>query len=177
MHGARLLVTHYDSLRKENQFNRFYDQIIEESSHFTQEPTLPRYCKRPRRIDDGSAPHRYETPKERYRHLYFEVLDMIKGEVERFNQDDCEMVQKLESLLIDAANGKPSTPDESLLVFLEKDINKAKFLSQLTMVSDFIKNASDSSPIKHVTSIRTIADAINTSDVYKKMLEQIHIVL
>ena len=178
MHGARLLITHYDSLRKESQFNRFYDQVIEESSHFTQEPTLPRYRKRPRRIDDGSTPHRYKTPKERYRHIYFEVLDVIKGEVERrFNQDDCEMVQKLESLLIDAANGKPSTPDESLLVFLEKDINKAKFLSQLTMVSDLIKNAFDSSPIKHVTSIRTIADAMNTSDIYKKMLEQIHIVL
>ena len=66
-----------------------------------------------RGLNDGSAPHRYEIPKQRYCHIYFEVLDMVKGEVEqRFNQADCENVQKLETLLVDAANGRPSVPDE-----------------------------------------------------------------
>lgn len=104
--GARLLVTHYQSLRAVAQFERFYADVIEQSSGQTDEPTLPRYWKRPRRLDDGAVPHCYQSPKERYWHLYFEVLDLAKRKIERrFDQTDFQ-IQKLESLL-DLANGKP----------------------------------------------------------------------
>ena len=32
-------------------------------------------------LDEGIAPHRYQSPKERYRHIYFEVLELVKGEI------------------------------------------------------------------------------------------------
>jgi hypothetical protein len=87
--GANLLITHYQSLRAEPKFERFYDDVLELSTGLTDEPSLPRYRKRPRRLDEGVAPHRYLSPKERYRHTYFEVLELVKGEIERrFNQPD-----------------------------------------------------------------------------------------
>lgn len=57
--GARLLITHYQSLRAETQFERFYADVNEQSTGMTDEPTLPRYRKRPRRLDDGAAPLRH----------------------------------------------------------------------------------------------------------------------
>ena len=102
MRGAQFLITHYESLCSEGQFDRFYDQVVEQSSNLTDEPSLPRYRKRPRRLDDGSEPHRYETLKQRYHHnMYFKVLDMIKGEVERrFNQSDFELVHQLTGVTV-----------------------------------------------------------------------------
>lgn len=98
--GADLLVTHYESLRSESKFDRFYDDVLEQSSGLTDEPSLPRYRKMPKRLDDGDAPHRYKTPKERYRHIYYQALELVKGEIERrFNQPDFKIIQKLECLL------------------------------------------------------------------------------
>jgi len=172
--GARLLVTHYQSLRTVAQFERFYADVIEQSSGLTDEPTLPRYRKRPRRLDDGAVPHCYQSPKERYRQLYFEVLDLAKGEIERrFDQTDFQIIQNLESLLLDVANGKPSLPDETLMNYLGNDVNQDRLFPQLSMVSDMIKNAFYDPPIKTVTSVRTIAEGMNQSDIYKKMLAEV----
>lgn len=82
--GANFLITHYQSLRAESKFDRFYDDVLELSAGLTDEPSLPRYRKLPKRLDEGVAP---QTPKERFRHIYFEVLELVKGEMERrFNQ-------------------------------------------------------------------------------------------
>ena len=77
MQVAELIITHYQSLHTESKFSRFYDDVLELSSELTDEPSLPRYRKRPRWLDGGSFPHQYETPKERYRHIYFEVLELV----------------------------------------------------------------------------------------------------
>ena len=68
--GAHLLVTHLKSQRTESSFETFYEFVLKTSSELTDEPCLPRYRKRPKRFDDGSQPHQYQTPKERYRHLF-----------------------------------------------------------------------------------------------------------
>ena len=147
--GANLLITHFQSLRAGPKFDQFYDDVLELSTELTDEPSLPRYRKRPRRLDEGIAPHRYQSPKERYRHIYFEVLELVKGEIKRrFNQADFHLIQKLESLLLDVANGKPSEPDECLLKHLGNDVDKDRLFSQLPMVSDMIKNAFQHPPIK-----------------------------
>ena len=130
--GAGLLVSHCKSLRVESKFDRFYDDVLEQSAGLTEEPSLPRYRRRPRRLDDGEQPHCYEVPKDRYRHAYFEVLELAYGEVERrFDQADFQIMEKLESLLIKVANGEVAHPDESLLKYLENDIDKARFAVQL----------------------------------------------
>ena len=175
-HGAELLVSHYKSLRIESKFDRFYDDILEQSSGLTEEPSLPRYRKMPRRLDDGEQPHCYQGPKERYRHIYFEVLELAYGEIERrFKQPDFHIIQNLESLLIKVANRETVQPEESLLNYLEKDIDRDRFIVQLSMVADMIKNALQQTPIKKVTNLRTIAEGMNQSEIYKKMLGEIDI--
>ena len=125
---AELLVTHYNSLRHDSQLNLFYDCVPQQSSGLTDEPSLPRYQKRPRRYDSGDDPHCYREPKDRYRHLHFEVLEIASGEIERrFKQSDFNVIQGLEFVLLNAANGKKYSPEEALMTYLKEDIDKDRF--------------------------------------------------
>ena len=57
------------------------------------------------------------------------MLELVYGEVKRpFNQTVFRIMQTLESLLIITANGEVSKPDESLLKYMEGDINKDRFV-------------------------------------------------
>ena len=56
--------------------------ILDCSKDLTDDPTLPRYSKRPRRYDDGEAG--LETY---FKQLYFEAIDLCHGEPSnRFSQ-------------------------------------------------------------------------------------------
>ena len=93
-------------MRNEAKFDSFYSEVIRDSINLTAEPTLPHQRKRPRRLDDGASPHRYETPKDRHHHMYFEITELTSGEVEkRFIQEDLSNVNEIESTLIEIANG------------------------------------------------------------------------
>ena len=94
----------------------------------------------------------------------------------RFSQVDLQIVHSLETLLLKASNGIIVEPEEILLQYLEKDINKERFIAQLSMLQDMIQNAQQNS-IKKVTSLQTIADSMNKSDIYKRMLGEIDKVL
>lgn len=73
------------------------------------QPQLPRYRRAPRRTDDGCNPHQFSSPKEYYRHLYFEACDLLgQGLKDRFDQQEIlPPVIALESVILKAANGKP----------------------------------------------------------------------
>lgn len=52
-------------------------------------------------------PIRYLEPKDRYRHIYFEAIELVTGEVERrFDQPDLRIIKDLEIPLLNAANGE-----------------------------------------------------------------------
>ena len=87
--------------------------------------------------DSGDDPQCYREPKNRYRHQYFEVLELASGEIERrFKLSDYNVIQHLESVL--PANGEKNSPEEALMTYLEKDIDKDRFLNQLAMLTDMI---------------------------------------
>ena len=92
MRGAASLVSHLKSLRTETMYNCFYDHTVEESSSLTEEPKLPRIHKAPRRVDHGSTSHTYASAKDMYRHAYYEALDLVSEEVERFQQSDINTI-------------------------------------------------------------------------------------
>ena len=93
IHGAQLLTTHLQSLRTEEKFDTFYDAVVSDCGSLTTEPTLPRQRKRPKRFEDGASPHTYLTPKDRHRHMYFEVCELAAGEVKRkFIQKDMGII-------------------------------------------------------------------------------------
>ena len=49
-------------------------------------------------------------------------------------------MQSLENLLLKAANGEVLKPEQSLLAYLEHDMDTEKFAIQLHMITDMIKN-------------------------------------
>ena len=61
-------------------------------------------------------------------------------------------------------------PEEELMTFLVKDINKDRFLKSVGNACRYDKNCTE---IKRVTTLRTIADAMNENDIYKKMLGEV----
>ena len=168
-----------NSLRNESKFNNFYEEVLEKSSSLTAEPKLPRNRKVPRRLDEGASPHQYQVPKDRYRHAYYEVMELAAGEVERrFNQSDLHIIRKIEKLLIDACNGAKYTKFDDVMSFLKDDVDSERFKVNLSMLPDLIKTAfKDCCRVKKVTSLRTIADAMEQSAIYKDMLSEVDKVL
>ena len=87
-------------------------------------------------MDEGACPHRYLVPKDRYRHVYFEALELAAGEIERrFNQSDLQLIKELELLLINAGNGDKVEPiSESVWKYLENDVDPDHLMVQLSMM-------------------------------------------
>lgn len=57
-------------------------------------------------MDDGTEPqHRFTAVQDYYRALYYEVLDLLVGEISRqFDQDSLALPREIEDLLMKAAN-------------------------------------------------------------------------
>ena len=173
--GARLLVSHLKSLRTETMFNRFYDQTLKGSQPLTEEPILPRHCKLPKRLDSGSSTHQYQSAKDLHHHAYYEALDLVSEEVtRRFEQEDLFIIKEIEMLMIKYSNGNfEDAVPENVNNFLKDDVDLSRLQIQLRMLPNLIKIAFNDS-VKEVTNIRTIASAMLESEVYQKMLTEIH---
>ena len=79
------------------------------------------------------------------------------------------ILNKLEILLLNAGNGKKTAEiPEALCNFLAGNIDIDRLKIQLPMVHDMIKTAYDGTniTIRHVINIRTIADALQQSEMY-----------
>ena len=102
----------------------FFDSVKEEASRKCDEPVLPRHRRLPKRIDDGTAAeHRYSSVEEFYRKEYFQAIDNIKGDLEnRFMQETFLLVRKIESLLLDSANGKDVSIPEKIRDLYEAEV-------------------------------------------------------
>ncbi len=140
-------------------------RLCQEILAFTDDPHLPRQRKVPRRYDGGALPHNVDTPKVRYRHAYYEVLDLAIGEIERFDHYDLNTVKRNEILLINAGNGTLRN-----LPYLKGDFNHNHLKIQLFLVKDMVMNAGEIR-VTRVTNVRTISDTMNTSCIYKNMLK------
>lgn len=80
--------------------------VVRQASSKTEPPSLPRAKKAPRRCDSRENPHHYGVPKDRHRHISFEALELLYGEVKwRFEQSDLQLAQEIECLLLSAAIG------------------------------------------------------------------------
>lgn len=165
---------YYKRLRKPEEFDILYEDAVKQASLLGIEPCLPRYRKRPRRIDDGQEPHRFTSPQDYHRQEFYETLDLVDNQLERrFEQKDFQVVCDLENVLISAANGEPLIEiPKSLHTTYSADVDIGRLQSQLKMLSDFIKAATNA-PLKEVTSIRTIIDALNSSQIGKTLLSEV----
>ena len=97
--------------RFDSAFHTFCQSVVNEASNYTQDPTLPRQKKVPKKIDDGAPSHKYSSPEEYYRQQYYEVLDILNEEMARqFDQATFILLQEMEQLLVDSCNGRTVTP-------------------------------------------------------------------
>ena len=71
-----------------------------------EDPKLPRNRKRPIRYEDGNAAAEFHSnPKDYYRQIYYEALDLIVQSIkDRFEQSGYKVYKCLEDLVIKAAN-------------------------------------------------------------------------
>ena len=82
--GAMAVVTlaklFYKRVRKEEEYNHFYDRIFRKAETVkVDSPGLLKYRRAPRRVDTGSSPHQFTTPKEYFQVKYYETCDLLLG--------------------------------------------------------------------------------------------------
>ena len=72
------------------------------------DPQLPRRCKAQRRYEQGPAQGEFRaSPKEEYRHVYFEALDLAVTSISsRFDQKGFKFFSSVEQLLFKACRGE-----------------------------------------------------------------------
>ena len=165
--------------RTDAAFEHFYRDVITASEGITDEPVLPRRRKPPARFDDGAPSFHPSTPEDLYRVKYFEALDVVCQEIKtQFGQKDLEIIAKVESLLLNSANGLALAIPEDITTMYKADVEIERLGLQLRMLPDVIQqyNASFAGiPIKKVTSVRTIGDVLNSCG--KQLLSQVHILV
>ena len=65
---AALLSTNYlKKLCSDEEFKKFYAQVLQRLQGLTNESTLPRKRKLPKRINDGAESHQFGTPEAMHR--------------------------------------------------------------------------------------------------------------
>ena len=180
INATELAIQYLTRLRSDMTFADFYSKVVEGSKDLTSEPTLPRYKRPPRRIDEGEAPVQFSDAEMYFRQQYFETLDLLINELKQRFQQRCGLpvMAILEKVLMDYANGitafcSTELPHEFDLYKDDLDLSKLK--TQLSMLPDLIvtRNTRNSVPIKKVTNVRTICDIINETSVGREMLSEV----
>ena len=67
--------------RDDKAYDFFYSSTVDDAKEYTDDPVLPRYKRIPKCVDDGAQPHRFTDVHDYYRAQYFEVLDILIGEI------------------------------------------------------------------------------------------------
>ena len=106
MTAAKATDSYLGRYRNLESFNAFYQAVVTETDCITLNPVLPRQKQVPKRIDQGAGSHQYQSVDEYFQQQYYEVLDIMRSELQRkFDQDGLKLVGEIENLLISACNG------------------------------------------------------------------------
>ena len=182
VYAATVTRQHLNNLRSEEKFNSFYESVVSSSTNLTNPPVLPRFRRPPRQPCDGSTPaHRFATPQDYFRKQYYEVLDIVTGQLEqRFKQaKGMPVAEKIESILLKAANGECcSLPDlQQHLDLYKKDFDFAQLHVQLQMLPSLLQarnqKRAGEPPIRCATKVRTCADVLNDTEMGKALFPQV----
>lgn len=94
-------MTTIQRFRSDEEFSKLWERTIVKARDLElSDPSILRRRRPPKRIDSGSTPSTFSSPKEYYQKIYFEVADTISGEiVRRFEQKNYEIYSKAEELL------------------------------------------------------------------------------
>jgi len=181
--ASKLALSFLQRQRSDDAFESFYSQVLAECKDFTSEPVLPRHRRAPRRLDSGSVRHTFDSTTAYFRKQYFEALDAVSGELKnRFQQErGMPVAAALEQMLLNSARGSFSAdalPSE--LHMYRKDVDEQRLCVQLKMLPDLVHTYNErnpATPIKQVTSLRTLCDIINDVSSSKVMFSEVFRIL
>ena len=143
---ARLTITTLQSIRSDSAFSQFWDLVQQTASeHDVEDSILPRHRKVPTNLEVGTSPPIYpDSPKDHYKQIYFEALDMLTTCIhDRFQQPGYLMCGTLESLILKAANGNDYRGEmKKALDFYGSDLDAYRLDGQLQVLSQHYKNRS-----------------------------------
>lgn len=183
--ATELAQAHLKHFRTDEQFNQFYERTKITAEERTDPPCLPRYKRAPKRLDDGSKPHRYGSPEAYHRHLFFELLELVNGEIsKRFDQKSMAVPRAIEKVLLDACSTSredssstelPVIPTEVTELY-QRDLDMKKLARQLLLLPELIaaaKKTPELGNLDSVVSLTTIADVMCTVPLAKIMFAEI----
>ena len=129
---VKMTVQALQSIRSDEKFDLFWKYLETKSSAVDVcTPELPRRKRVPRRFEVGKAEPEYsDTVQDYYRRIYFEVIDVLVASIqERFNQKGFQMLQKLETILLETNPKREIVQDACR--FYGTDLNQDRLLAQL----------------------------------------------
>ena len=172
-----------------DSFDAFWSDIVKYAKHMDIDVTVPRQRKLSRRRDDTGTQHTFsvDVPQEYYKQQYFAVIDAILGQLRsRFSQSSMDRLGFIETVLLDAANGRvlnsTVAPEHPLSVH-EHFIDYEKLTQQQQMLSSVLETMNEMKsgeyregayiPVKQVTSVRSLANVMNSCEFAKTLCSEV----
>lgn len=172
-HGvAMLTVKTLKSVRTDDNFDLFWQKVENTRSGLdVDKPQLARRRKAPRRLELGTAPAEFPvSPKEEYRRVYFEALDLAVTSIcSRFDQKGFKIFSNVEQLLLKACNCEGLCFNEELDVvckFFYNDFNRDDLVSELLTLRKLYQSIVQD----EVPSVDSIKTALLTLSTAQRML-------
>ena len=129
-------------MREDTEFDTFWERATTTAKELQlSDPTVPRVRRPPRRIDSGTTPSTFPSPKEYFRKIYFEFLDVIKGEiVKRFDQKSFYLYLRAEQLVLKAASTGENLDDNlrETCQHFGTDFDHLRLRNQLAVLHDLV---------------------------------------
>lgn len=136
---------------RDSKFEIIWEKSVETVKNFDlEEPKIPRQRNIPKRFETSTNEnHKFKTPQEYYRKLYFEVFDQLIVSLKtRFENDSARFFKLLEKFAI----GQPVNVD-SIIEFYKFDFDKERLLSDREMFLQLLKRQNEGA-----NNLREVAD-------------------
>ena len=119
---ANLTVEVIEGMRSEEAFNMLYDACVKKAKDFSfvAEPCLNQKRRAPNYsilqyvegYNSAANSHHPETPRDHYRSVFYESIDVIVSSIrERFDQPCFQVFEQLESLLLKSLQGEDTNEE------------------------------------------------------------------
>ncbi|XP_043220535.1 zinc finger MYM-type protein 1-like [Amphibalanus amphitrite] len=118
-----------------DNFDRFWCQVTDAATEAgVEEPVLPRATRPPKRLDEGSTPHRHQTAKDLYRQVFYQGVDAVRTSLnERFKiSTDAATLANAERCLVAPEDGEFINDTATFF-----DLNPARLRTHVETLQDY----------------------------------------
>lgn len=101
-----VLKTSLNEQRSDVKFHEIYNKTLDAARRYDlDEPVLPRQRRAPKRLHDSNTHYFHRTPEDRYRAVYFKVIDQVLMSIDtRFDQETYHKLGKFEEFALNKNN-------------------------------------------------------------------------